>query len=89
MTLFDLVGKTVHDSQVDESYREVGMHTLEKIVIDKDNIQFLCDDGTEFTLGIDKHNELLASEEDEYNRFKIEIMSDEAIIENFINRLRC
>lgn len=89
MTLFDLVGKTVHDSQVDESYREVGMHTLEKIVIDKENIQFLCDDGTEFTLGIDKHNELLASEADEYNRFKIEIMSDEAIIDNFINQLRC
>lgn len=88
MTLFDLVGKTAYDGQADESYREVGMHTLEKIIIDKNNIQFLCDDGKEFTLGIDKHNELLASEEDEYNRFKIEIMSDEAIIEIFINRLR-
>lgn len=89
MTLFDLVGKTAYDGQADESYRKVGMHTLEKIIIDKHNIQFLCDDGTEFTLGIDKHNELLASEEDEYNRFKIEIMDDETIIENFINRLRC
>ena len=88
MTLFDLVGKTSSDGQVDNSYREVAAHKLEKIIIDQGNILFLCEDGVEYTVGSDKHNEFLVSEEDEYCHFKIEIMDDDDIISRFIEKYR-
>lgn len=85
MTIFD----TNKDSAYPSEFYGVGCHVVKKITIDKDNIEFLCEDGATFTVETCRYNDFLVSREDKQTCYDIEIMGDKGIIELFIEKYRC
>lgn len=85
MTIFD----TDRNSAYPSEFHGVGCHTVDKITIDKDNIEFHCEDGATFTVETCRYNDFLVSRDDKLSLFDIEIMGDTGIIELFIEKYRC